>query len=397
MRILVVHNYLRPPSGENTVFEQEVGLLESRGHEVVTYTKDNRQIDQYGLIQKVGLPINLILSRSSYREVTNIIKKFRPHIAHFHNIFPLISPSVFYAFKTEQTGIVQTLHNFKLVCPKGLLFRNGEICELCSGKNVLPSILYRCYRNSITQTACFTFMLYVHLLMRTWRRCVDAYVVLSPFAKKKYEQRKFPGSRFFVKPNFLQTPPKPSVQDKGYGVFIGRLGEEKGIEYLLDALSRCKRVQMKIFGDGPAKQQLLRKAEDLRLHNVEFMGVIDHQRCMKYLSESRFLVLPSMCYEGMPMVVLEAMAAKKPIVASRLGVLEDMIEHGVSGFLFKPGSVSELAERIGWLSDNVEEASLMGDRARMDFLAKYSAERNYEILMQIYAEAVEIKRRRLVG
>jgi glycosyltransferase involved in cell wall biosynthesis len=394
MKVLLIHNYLRPPSGENTVFEQEKALLESKGCEVVTYTRRNDEIPRWSMAKRLKLPLSLIWSHRSYGEIKRIVEEFRPDIAHFHNIFPLISPAAYYSCHRVGVPVVQTLHHFRLVCPGAFLFRDGKVCENCASLRFLPGILNGCYRNSRVQTAGLAFMIYVHHFMKTWQNQVDVYVVLSAFAMKKFQELRFPSTRFSIKPNFIGNTTRPSFQDRGYGVFIGRLGEEKGLEGLLEALRDCPEIHLKILGDGPRRQSILDKIKNYHLNNVQFVGLLSHEGCMDYLTNAQFLVFPSIWYEGMPMVVLEAMATGKPVIASRIGVLPEMVQDKVSGLLFEPGSVRDLVDKLKCVTRQPMEAREMGKRARRVFEARYTAAKNYEMLIGIYQSAIQSYNRR---
>jgi len=390
MKILMVHNYLRPPSGENTVFEQEVQLLKSKGHKVISYTRLNSEIDNMGPPGKLALPLRAVWSRKDYRGVQNMANDEKPDIAHFHNIFPLLSPSVYRACKDTGMPVVQTLHNFRIVCPGTLHFRNGKICEDCAGMRFLPGIRHGCYRNSSLQTAGMAAVIYFHLMMRTWQDYVDLYITLSDFALNRYVRLGFPSSSFYVKTNFLQAPVNPVSGDEGYGIYIGRISEEKGISSLMEALKRCPEIPFKIIGGGPLTTYLVAIQKKCRLHNVEYLGVRNHDECMKYLLKARFLVLPSRSFEGAPMVILEAMSAGKPVIVSNIGVLPEMIQGGVSGFVFSPGADDELAEKMKRLHANPDQANNMGKKSRTAFEEKYTKEVNYRMIMEAYQQAIRI-------
>jgi glycosyltransferase involved in cell wall biosynthesis len=394
LRVLLVHNYLRPPSGENTVFEQEKQLLESKGHEVITYTRHNEELGEIGRTAKALVALRAIWSSGVYRDIAAIIRKERPDIAHFHNIFPIISPAAYCACKAEGVPVVQTLHNFRIVCPGALLFRNNKICEECAGGRLLPGIRHACYHDSPLQTAGIAGIVSFHKLIGTWRSAVDLYIVLSEFALAKYRELGFPSESYFVKPNFLQNPVEPSYVDGGYGVYIGRIGEEKGMRCLLEAMRSCPEMSFKIIGDGPISEGFKRKLHEYGLRNVEYLGSLEHEVCMKYLRDARFLVLPSECYEGSPMVLLEAMSAGKPAVVSNVGILSSMVTDGVNGFLSPPGHAEALAQKMRWMYERPDDARLMGKNGRAIFDEKYTSERNYHMLLQAYQKAVEVRRGR---
>lgn len=390
MKILMVHNYLRPPSGENTVFEQERQLLESKGHEVVAYTRENSEIETMRFFEKAMLPLRAFWSVTDHREISRIVRTEKPDVAHFHNIFPLVSPAAYRACKGAGVPVVQTLHHFRIVCPGALLFREGRVCEDCSGMHFLPGIRHGCYRNSSLQTAGMAAVVHFHRMIRTWRDRVDLYIALSGFALETYRRLGFPSSDFYVKTNFLQDPVEPVSEDEEYGIYIGRIGEEKGIPALVDALRKCPEIPFKVIGDGPLTDYLLGRLKERGLENLEYLGVKSHKECMKYLVKARFMVLPSQWYEGVPMVLLEAMSAGKPAIVSNIGVLSEMVMDRINGLVFTPGAKEELTERMKRLHADPEGAREMGKKGRDLFEEKYTREVNYSMLMEAYRKAIEI-------
>ena len=392
MKILLVHNYLRPPSGENIVFEHERSLLEAHGHKIAVYVKKNEEITTWSLGDRIGLPLNVIWSQKSYQEIKRLIQDFKPQIAHFHNIFPLISPSAYYACQQGNIPVVQTLHNFRLICPGALLFRNGKICEECLRKSIWRGVLSGCYHNSKIHTTGVATMVAFHRLLQTWFKQVTLYITLTKFATKKFINAGFPEHKLVIKPNFLINPPSPEFQNSGFVVFIGRLGEEKGLKILIEAWRNITTIPLKIIGEGPMRFELEKIVRELNL-SIEILGYRPLQECINYLKNSQFLTLPSICYEGLPMVVLEAMACGKPIIASRIGVLPELIKDKVTGLLFEPGNVNDLVEKIKWMINHKAEAIEMGKRARVEFEDKYTADKNYKLLMDIYQKAIEINKK----
>jgi len=392
MKILLVHNYLRPPSGENIVFEHERSLLEAHGHKIAVYVKKNEEITTWSLVDKIGLPLNVIWSQKSYQEIKRLIHNFKPQIAHFHNIFPLISPSAYYACQQKNIPVIQTLHNFRLICPGALLFRNGKICEECLKDNIWRGVFHGCYHNSRIHTAGVATMLSFHRFLGTWSKQVTLYITLTEFATKKFIDAGFPQDKLVIKPNFLINPPSPEFQNSGFVVFIGRLGEEKGLKTLIEAWKNIPTIPLKILGEGPMHLELEKIARELNL-SIEILGYRPPQECMNYLKMSQFFIFPSIWYEGLPMVVLEAMACGKPIIASRIGVLPELIKDKVTGLLFEPGDAKDLAKKVKWMINHKAEAIEMGKRARIEFEEKYSADKNYELLMDIYQKAIEINKK----
>jgi glycosyltransferase involved in cell wall biosynthesis len=387
MKILMVHNYLRPPSGENTVFEQESALLRSKGHNVITYVRRNSEIEAMGWLDRGLMPLSALWSSSACGDLKTLIERENPEVAHFHNIFPLVSPAAYRVCSGMNLPVVQTLHHFRIVCPGALLFKRNEVCEACAEMKFSAGIRYGCYRNSRLQTAGMAAVVSFHRAIRTWQNTVDLYIALSDFAVAKYRQLGFPSQNFFVKTNFLQNPIEPVFADSGYGVYIGRLGEEKGIAILLSALKSCPEIPFKIIGDGPIRDFVIEAMGQPGFEHVEYLGVRDHRECMACLSGSRFLVLPSQWYEGVPMVLLEAMAAGKPAIVTNIGVLPQMIEDGFNGLIFEPKSGQGLIAAMKRLNGNPDESRVMGRRSRSVFDERYTSEVNYSLLMQAYQKA----------
>ena len=390
MKILLVHNYLRPPSGENTVFEQERDLLLSKGDKVIPYTVHNNEISNMSTVAKLSIPVRAFWSSKNNHELLSLIKKEQPDVAHFHNVFPLISPSAYRVCQSQDVPVVQTLHHYRIVCPGALLFRNNVVCADCSSMRFMPGIRNGCYKNSRILTAGMASVVLFHKLIKTWQVSVDLYIALSEFALGKYKELGFPSNSFYVKPNFLQNPVTPNYTDTGYGLYIGRIGEEKGTDCLLSALKRCPDIPFKIVGNGPLREHMINQIAEQNLHNVEYLGVRNHKQCMELLMGALFHVLPSQCYEGIPMVMLEAMSAGKPSIVSDIGVLPMMVKNNIDGLVFQPGSVDGLAEKMTWMNDNKDKALEMGKRARQAFEQNYMKDKNYQMIMEAYNKAIEM-------
>lgn len=389
MRILVAHNYLRPPSGENTVFEQETAMLEDHGHAVERFVMRNEELDQWSLLRRALIPFRVVWSVSAYRRFSQRIREFRPDVVHFHNVFPLISPACYHAARRAGVPVVQTLHHFRFVCSGAMLFRDGQVCEDCRAMRFGPGIWHGCYRGSRLQTAGMAAGIYFHYLVGTWSRCIDGYIALSGFAEDKFRALGLPARRFFVKPNFLNMDLRVSGEREGWGVCIGRVGEEKGLRSLVAALRRATDVQVKIVGDGPLHGYLTAELARGGLEHVEYLGALPRDRCLELVRRARFLAFPSICYEGMPMVVLEAMAAGTPVIASRIGALPDLVEHEVTGLLVTPGSVEELSAAMGRLAADPEESRAMGARGQASFSERFTADANHEQLVKIYQQVID--------
>ena len=386
MRVLMLHNRYLERGGEDVSFEKEMALLREKGCEVTPYEENNQRIKNLGLF-RTG--IQATWSRDTYRRVRKQLRERRYDVLHVQNFFPLISPSVYYAARAEDTPVVQTLHQYRLLCPVGTLFRAGRVCEDCLGKAFpWPGVLHGCYRNSRAASGAVATMLSLHRMRGTWENLVDVYIALTNFGRDKFIGGGLPAERIMVKPNFVFPDPQPGPGDGGYALFIGRLVPEKGIETLLAAWQRLGgRIPLKIVGDGPLAPRVADAAK--RVPGVQYLGWQPSPEVLSLMGEAEFLVLPSSWYEGgQPIVAIEAFATGTPVIASRLGAMAEVIDHGQSGLLFHPGDPDDLVSQVDWALRHGAQLSSMRARARSEFEMNFTAERNYHLLMEIYEAAI---------
>jgi len=392
MKILLVHNFYQSssPSGEDAVFKSEAELLKKHNVDVITFERHNDAIVTG--MNKLKTAFTTAWSRKTYKELKYLLIKERPDLAHFHNIWYLISPSAYYACRDAGVPVVQTLHNFRMFCVNGLLMKDNRVCEDCTGHYPWRSIVHGCYRDSRVYSIPVALTEGFHKFKRTWTDAIDAYIALTEFGKQKFISCGLPESRIFVKPNFLGDPPEPSFSHKDYVIFLGRLSHEKGISILIDAARKLEDLatplRVIIVGDGPARKELENKVESKKINSVEFTGRKNYDECMVLLKEARFMVMPAICYENFPMAIREAFACGKPVIASRLGAMAELVEDGKTGLLFEPGNPEDLAAKIKWMLTHENACIEMGKNARKVFEEKYTAERNFEILMNIYEKVI---------
>jgi glycosyltransferase involved in cell wall biosynthesis len=387
MRILAVHNFYQQPGGEDAVFFTETQLLKERGHEVQRYTQHNDRLREVGRITSARLTI---WNAAVRRELRTEIRRHQPDVIHFHNTFPLISPSAYYAAQAEGVAVVQTLHNYRLLCSNALLYRDGHVCEDCVGRAIpWPGIAHACYRGDRLASGVVVGMLTTHRALGTWRKCVHRFIALTDFAREEFIRGGLPADRIEVKPNFVHPDPGSGPGGGGYALFVGRLSEEKGLHTLIEAYRRVKGPPLRIVGDGPLAGEVEQAARDLP--GFEWLGRQPAEVVFELLGKAEFLVLPSEWFEGFPRVAVEAMALGTPILASRVGALPEIMKNGRSGRLFTPEDCHDLAnqfERMG------QEAKSMRAAARSEFEARYKAEANYQILLRIYRSAQDAARAR---
>ena len=327
-------------------------------------------------------------SRPVHHELKDLIQRTRPDIAHFNNTFPLITPSAYAACHDSGIPVVQTLHNYRFICPGALLQRSGHPCEDCLGRNALPAIRHRCYRDSVAATAAIVWMLEFNRWRNSYHTLVDCYIALTPFAAGRLSAGGLPADRITIKPNFLPNAPKPGTGGGNYAVFTGRLSREKGVETLVHAWKNVTGLSLKIVGDGPLRGQLVEAARHAP-ENIEFLGYCSQDRVLEIVRQAELQIIPSECYEGLPMVILEAFALGTPVVAARIGSLDALVEHGKTGVKFDAGDANDLATKVNALWQDKNSLSSMRRAARGTFEKKYTEGANYRSLIEIYNNAVK--------
>jgi glycosyltransferase involved in cell wall biosynthesis len=383
MKLLLVHNSYRHRGGEDAVFRAEGEMLQKNGHDISLFEVSNDYI--FGFVSQLRVGLQTVYSFAARRRLREVLKRNVPDVVHVHNFFPLLTPSIYDACVDAGVAVVQTLHNYRLLCPSALLMQDGKVCEECIAKGPFQGVRYSCYRGSRLQTLPVALMLAFHRWRRTWHDRVNRFIVLTEFARDKFIQAGFSPQQLVVKPNFVALPDQPPKRGGAYALFVGRLSSEKGVETLLEAWGDLGGIPLKLIGDGP----LLDKALSMSCKSVEVLGWKSHGDVLSLLGDALFLVLPSEWYEGFPIVITEAMACGKPVVTSRLGAMADIIDDGRTGLLFEPRNAKDLASKMRWLFEHQEEAEEMGRNSRAEYEVKYTAERSYKLLMDIYSEAIQ--------
>lgn len=371
------------------VVAAETALLRRHGHEVMLLEENNDAIT--GLIASVGAAFRAVYSFDARRRVHSRIERFRPDVVHVHNFFPRFSFSVYDACAESNVPVVQSLHNYRLLCANACFYRNGSVCEACSGKAIgWPGIWNGCYRDSKTGSAAVVAMQSAYRLRKTSTHKVDKYIALTEFARRKFVAAGFPDNKVVRKPNFLLSDPGVGSGQGGYVFFAGRLTAEKGISTLLAAWrlleSNC---MLKIVGDGP---ESLAVSEAAKLANVEWLGRRSSAEVYALMRSASVVVMPSEWYEGFPVVLAEAFASGTPIIASRIGGLAELVDDGRTGLLFSPGNTNALASALEWVFRHPSELLGMRRNARAEYESKYTADQNYSQLMSIYDAAIEERR-----
>jgi glycosyltransferase involved in cell wall biosynthesis len=386
MKVLVVHNLYQQAGGEDNVVAAEVKLLLDNGHEVEFWSVHNKDLPG-GLMGKISTTLSTHYSAVSKAIASNKLRSFKPDVVHVHNFFPQISPSIYDACLEENIPVVQTLHNYRLICPGAMLMRDGKICEQCISGSPYQAVWYGCYRGSKLGSLVVAHMVALHRNQGTWQQKVNRFIALTDFAKSKFIEAGFPSDKIAVKANFMHDPflrmPRFNRKTPGFALFVGRISQEKGIETLLQAWSELDdEILLLVAGVGPLEGMLCNKK------NVIALGLQTTDEISRLMQQAAFLVLPSEWYEGFPLVLVEAFAHGLPVLASRLGGMADIIKDGDTGLLFEPVNAHDLAEKAKWLLKNSQQRQILGDNARRVFVEKYNSDQNYAELMVIYEDAL---------
>lgn len=384
MRVLLVHNSYQQRGGEDEVFEAEFELLARRGVDVRDYRASNNDLEHMG---QVGRSLATIWNTRHSRELRDIMREFKPDVVHVHNTFPLVSPAVFHVAKEFGAATVQTLHNYRLLCPGVNLFRDGNACLDCLHRHIKwPAVIHGCYRDDRAASMVVATMLGVHDLLGTYRRLVDVFIAPTPLAKRLHVDGGLANSKIVVKPHFLPVDPGPGVTDArrgAYALFVGRLSPEKGVDTLLAAWETLgRRLPLRVAGDGPLRDLVTQASHGNP--SVTSLGPLSREAVYSQMKGATCLVFPSRCFETFGLVAIEALATGLPVVASGHGATAQLLRDGETGLLFEPGDQNDLRAKVELLLDRPELLSRMRNFARSDFLQRYTADVNFEMLMDIY-------------
>lgn len=401
MKFLLANKFFYLKGGSEQVFFQERNYLLKAGHNVVDFSMaDERNFDSItsanfvaninfkestGTLSKISQAVSFVHSSSAVERVDSLVRTEMPEVAHLHNIYHQLTPSIIPVLKKYGVKVALTLHDTKLVCPGYLSLRQGEICNECQGRKFWKPLTTHC-QNSRSQELLLT----AEALFHQWRGSydgVDIFLAPSQFLADLTSQR-IPKEKIRVLRNGIDVKEyQPHYDDKGYGLYFGRLSKEKGIRTLLEAQSRAPQaLPLKVVGTGPLKETL-----EKEFSGVEFLGYKSGDELNDLVRNAAYVVVPSEWYENCSMVVLESMAFGKPIIGSRIGGIPEQIEDGKTGLLFEMGNARELAEKMTLLSENKELRLTYGRAAREKLEREFSLEDHCNKLVKIYEELLEGK------
>lgn len=378
LNVLVAHNVYQQRGGEDSVVEAEIDLLRARGHAVHLYNRSNEDIAN---MPKASAALQALWSQQTIRELAALMHSFQPDVIHVHNTFPLMSPSLYWAASRAGVPVVQTLHNFRLLCPQAMFLREGKVCEECLGKLPWRGAVRGCYRGSKAQSTVLAGMVTLHRALGTWQNKVTRYIALNDFCRNKFIEGGLPADRIAVKPNFVDFDAPAASARSGF-LFVGRLSAEKGVDVLVNAARALDSATVRVAGTGPEAALLL------GVPGMEALGALSGDAVRAEMSQAMALVLPSICYENFPRTLVEAYGSCMPVIASRHGAMAELVQDGITGLLFDPGNAQDLADKMRWAQDHPQQIANMGLNARALYESEFTAERNYAQLIEIYKDAI---------
>lgn len=380
--ILIVHNYYQIPGGEDTVVANEKKMLEKHGHKVILYSRNNAELKQMSKIRILFLPFTTIFNLRTYKEIKKLIRQEKIDVVHVHNTLNLISPAVYYAARSMKLAVVQTVHNFRLLCPGATFYRDGHICEECVKNGLKCAVKYSCYRDSKAQTLVCAISTWLHRTTGIYGKI--NYICLTEFNKDKLLQLKhIKPERVFVKPNFVENNNSfiPEEERLNQFVFVGRLDKLKGVDILFEAWKRIGESAIKLIvcGMGPMENWCKSFIKE-NVVNIEMRGFVPNDEALKIIANSKALVLPTQCYEGFPMSIVEAFSVGTPVICSDLGNAGSVVEEEITGYKFGYESIESIMSAIY----KMIKKPLNNEKIKKIYEIKYSEETNYKILNDIY-------------
>jgi glycosyltransferase involved in cell wall biosynthesis len=403
-RLLVANKFWYPKGGAETYLFELLEELPARGYTAIPFgmrhrlnaprPHDDLFVDEVDYSRREGLLPDLrkawriLHSVQAHRNIVALIERTRPDLAHLHNIYHQISPSILPALKDAGVPVVMTLHDLKLACPNYTMRTQGEICERCLPHRYHEAVRHRCVRGSRLASALCALEAYWHHHRGTYLRNVDAFVVPSDFYRRKMVQAGVAAEKVVWIPSFTHVERyDPAYLGSDYCLYLGRLSAEKGLLTLVEAMRGLDGGKLVVVGDGPLRTRLEETVRTSKLAHVDILGPRWGAELIELLRGARFTVIPSEWYENCPRSCIESFACGKPVIASRVGGLPEMVVDGETGLLFEPFSVDDLRNKLARLFAAEDLVVAMGRRARAKAEREYCVEAHLRKLLPVY-EAV---------
>jgi len=409
LTVLMIDKYYFIKGGAERYFFELKNTLESQGHKVIpfsmkhpdnfqteyeNYFVNNVEFNHRSKIKKIidgpGIAGRIIYSISAKKKIEKLIKDVKPDIAHLHMIDHQISPSILHVLKKYGVPTIQTVHQYKLVCPNYRLFNNNKnnIYEKCLGGNYFYPIIENCHKTYFS-AMLLSIEMYIHKLLKIYEKNVDLFHTPSNFMQQKLieggiDQNQI--TKLYYTIDLNEFPVSPDYED--YFVYFGRLSEEKGVLTLLQAMKKIKQSQLKIVGDGPLKNSLEQFAKENNLKNVEFVGYKDGDELKSIMGKTKFVVVPSEWYDNSPLVIYESFSMGKPVIGADIGGITELVDHQKNGLLIQHGKVEDLREAIIFLLNSSDTLKKFGENARKKAELQFNPSIHYEKIMDMYSKLI---------
>jgi glycosyltransferase involved in cell wall biosynthesis len=388
MRILCVHNKFQKYGGSDAVFAADTEMLAQHG-EVISYTRHSGEIESASPLGKLQFGADTLYSQRTVREITDLVKRSRPDVAYVHNVYPLISPSLYHVLYRLRVPAVHIMHDYRMFCPNSRFYVNGHVCEACKLGDFWSAVRQRCVRENTAYSALYASSLYLNRQMGLSDK-IGGYICLTEFTKSLLLQCKVPEEKLYVCPNSIDTSTYKSQFGGGeFVLYLGGLYRDKGVMTAAKAFAQLPHINFKFVGTGAAEEELRDFVSSRQLKHIELVGFKSGEEKLEYVRRSMFTIVPSHFYETFGMVVLEAYASGKPVVGSATGSLPYVIQPEQTGLLFQPQDADDLAAKIRWLHDRPELIESMGRKARVLVESKYDSWMRYAMLHSIFEDVIK--------
>lgn len=419
MKILQIHKYCsqKRGGGSVTAFFETVNLLKRKGHDVRVFSmkdRDNEEefpsenfaehfdfYEKAGFLRKIRLAFRSVFNFEAKKSLENFLKDFQPEVAHIHNIYHYLTPSIFFTLKKHGIPMVLKLSDYKLICPGYKLFNKGKICQKCRGGKYYFCFLNRCLKNSFLVSFLAMIEAYVQAFLASYQK-IDLFLAPSVFMKNKCMEFGIVKNRIVIlrntinEKNFIFDKEKDFLEED-YFLYYGRLSEEKGLEKLIEAILEIKKKQklkgnkLVLVGSGPAEDSLKRKIRQLNLQKeVELWGFKKGEELQIIIRKSKFIVLPSIWFDNSPLVISEAQLLGKPVLISDLGGSKEMIIKGKTGEIFSFDKEGDFIEKLIYMLElSPEKRQSMGMMGRENILQLNNEEVYYQKLLAIYQRVIK--------
>jgi glycosyltransferase involved in cell wall biosynthesis len=402
MRILLINKFFYLRGGAERSFFETMRMLEAGGHTVIpfamqdernrstpykSYFVDKIEFNQdHSLRERIAIVPRVIYFRQARRRLERLLRRERVDLAHLHNIAHQISPSILVSLRKFAVPVVQTLHDYKQICPTYTMLAGGEVCQRCCQGRYYHAIGQRCNKGSLSASLLNAAEMYAHRGLGLYRRGIDLFISPSEFLRRKLKESGMIKTPILYLPNAIDTGQYlPNYGGHDYCVYFGRLSPEKGVKTLIRAMCGLEKLRLLIVGDGLQRRELEELVQEERAENVQFVGALYGDDLHNVVRDALFTVLPSQCYENCPFSVLESFALGKAVIGSDIGGIPELIAAGQDGLLFRPGDVADLRDKMRLLAGDRERNVRMGRHARDKAERRFGIKTHYDRLLAAYA------------